>query len=306
MTYKFLYPLCASLFILSGCAKYGDSKQVQTPSKIENLPIHSNLLQKFPVKTIDHIVVVIEENHADKEIIGNPSAPYFNYLAKHGASFTNYHAIEHPSQPNYLDIFSGSNQGVKSDAVPRTRFTTANLASELLAKHFTFGGYSEDLPAAGFMGNHNGYALLPWTQTYVRKHNPWADFANLPTAVNLPLAKFPQDFDRLPTVSFVIPNLNHDMHNGTIGQADTWLKQNLDAYVQWAKNHNSLLIVTWDEDDNSQNNVVPTIFVGPMVQPGIYASNSNHFQLLRTIEDLYGLPYAGRSAFVKPIMDIWK
>ena len=107
---------------------------------------------------------------------------------------------------------------------------------------------------------------------------------------------FPSDFSTLPTVSIVVPNLDDDMHDGTIRQGDTWLQSNIDGYLQWAQSNNSLLIVTWDEDDGSGNNRVATLFLGPMVNPGQYSETINHFNVLRTIEDTYGLSYAGQSA----------
>src|SRR5436305_75805 len=77
----------------------------------------------------DHVVVVIEENHSYSEIIGSAAAPYINGLANQGALFTASYAVEHPSQPNYLDLFSGGNQGVTDDSCPHT-FSTQNLGSE--------------------------------------------------------------------------------------------------------------------------------------------------------------------------------
>jgi hypothetical protein len=109
----------------------------------------------------------------------------------------------------------------------------------------------------------------------------------------------------LPTVSFVIPNLNNDMHDGTVAQADAWLRRHLDRYVRWARTHNSLLIVTWDEDDNSQDNQIPTIVTGQPVKPGSYAEQIDHYSVLRTLEDLYGLPDVGSSASAAPIGDCW-
>src|SRR5947208_9381113 len=92
--------------------------------------------------TPDHVVVVIEENSAYSGIIGSSAAPYINSLAQQGALMTNAFAIEHPSQPNYLDIFSGSNQGVASDTVPPpgAPYSTPNLTSELTGAGLTFGG----------------------------------------------------------------------------------------------------------------------------------------------------------------------
>ena len=244
----------------------------------------------------DHVVIVVEENHAYSQIIGNSSAPYINSLAKQGASFTNSHGVQHPSEPNYLELFSGSNQGVNDDSCPHT-FSTANLGSELLAKGLTFSGYSEDMPSVGYTGCNY--------LKYYRKHNPWVNFTNVPSSLNKPFTSFPTDFSTLPTVSFVVPNQNNDMHDGTIQQGDTWLKSHLDSYVQWAKTHNSLLIVTWDEDDSSHSNKIPTIFVGPMVKTGQYSENINHYNVLRTIEDMYSLPYAGNSSTATPISDVW-
>ncbi|WP_219837340.1 alkaline phosphatase family protein [Paenibacillus sp. R14(2021)] len=237
----------------------------------------------------DHIVIVIEENHAYRQIVGNSSAPFMNQLFKEGASLTNHYATRHPSQPNYLDLFSGSTQGVTDDKTPKQTFQADNLAAELIRHGFTFAGYSEGLPKAGFNG---AYDLKTG---YARKHNPWVNFTNVPASANLPFSSFPQDYSKLPTVSFVIPNLMHDLHDGTVKEADDWLKSNLSGYVMWAKKHNSMLILTWDEDDFSARNKIPTVLAGPMVKTMKVTQKSNHYSILRTIEDLYGLPYAGHS-----------
>jgi phosphatidylinositol-3-phosphatase len=250
----------------------------------------------------EHVVVVVEENHSYGAIIGSSAAPYINSLAGQGASFTQSFASRHPSQPNYLDLFSGSNQGITNNTPPTQPFTTPNLGAGLIQAGLSFGGYSEGLPSVGSTVSKSG--------DYARKHNPWSDWqgasANaIPAADNMPFTSFPTDFTKLPTVSFVVPNQQNDMHDGSIRTADTWLQTNLDSYVQWAKTHNSLLIVTWDEDDHSQSNQVPTIFVGPMVQPGQYSERINHFNVLRSIEDMYNLPYSGASATATPITDVW-
>jgi hypothetical protein len=244
----------------------------------------------------DHVVIVIEENHSYSEIIGSSAAPYINSLAAQGALFTQSYATTHPSQPNYLHLFSGSNQGVTNDSCPHS-FSTANLGRYLLDASLSFAGYSEDLPSVGSPVCTSG--------AYARKHAPWVNFTNIPTTTNLPFSYFPSDYTTLPIVSFVIPNLNNDMHDGTIQQGDSWLQQHLGAYVQWAMTHNSLFIMTFDEDDSSQSNRIATIFVGPMVVTGQYSESINHFNLLRTLEDMYGLPYAGVSGNYQPITNVW-
>jgi len=96
------------------------------------------------------------------------------------------------------------------------------------------------------------------------------------------------------------------MHDGTVGQADTWLQSNIGGYATWAKTHNSLLIVTWDEDDGSQSNQIPTIFYGQPVVTGRYSESIDHYSVLRTIEDMYGATPVGNSASSSPITDVWQ
>ena len=250
----------------------------------------------------DHIVIVIEENKSYKQIIGNMAAQYINALANNGALFNQSFAITHPSQPNYLALFSGSTHGVPDNRCPLA-LTGDNLASELRKKGLTFGIYSESMPSVGYTGCVYGH--------YQRKHNPAVNWQgiNIPAAGNMPFTSFPSDYSRLPTVSIVVPNQQNDMHDGpeleAIIMGDTWLKNNLDAYVRWAENHNSLLIVTWDEDDDTEGNRIPTIFVGPMVRKGIYSQRINHYNVLRTILNMYSLPLLRNSANAPPIDYIW-
>ena len=258
----------------------------------------------------DHIVILILENHSYSSIIGSSAAPHINALATDASSalFTQSFGIEHPSQPNYLDLYSGSNQGVTNDNVPANNpFTTLNLGRSLINAGRTFITYSEDLPSVGYNGATSG--------NYARKHNPAANWMGtgtnqISTTTNQPFTAFPTsaNYASLPTVCYVVPNQNNDMHNGTgattITTGDNWFFNNLNAYVQWAKTHNSLLILTFDEDDASQSNQVTTIITGEKVLAGQYANHIDHYSILRTIEDMYGLPYAGNIS--SPINYCWK
>jgi acid phosphatase len=250
------------------------------------------------VPTPSHVVVVMEENHSYADIIGNTSnAPYFNSLAGQGALLTGSFGVTHPSEPNYMALFGGSTDGLSSDACPVSEGNAANLGSELIASGRTFAGYSEGLPSAGSSTCTSG--------KYARKHSPWANFSNIPAADQQPLTTFPTDYTKLPTLSFVIPNLNDDMHDGTIKTADSWLNSHLSAYATWAKTHNSLLVVTWDEDDYTENNQIPTIIVGQGVKTGHFSETVNHYNLLATLEAMYGLKAVGQSAGLAPVSDIW-
>ena len=288
----------------------------------------------------DHIVIVIEENKDYEEIIYNPDlpkqpwpepwpAPYINKLKAEGANFTQCYGEEHFSQGNYYWLFSGDNQNVgfkdevpSAETNPNYPFTTPNLASQLIDKGLTFTGYVDSLPED---------PMKPYTGNYARKHVPWLSFKNVPESVTVNFKEFPKDaagFEKLPLVSLVIPDLEHDMHNKPFPQqikvGDTWLEENIGPYYEWAKTNNSLLILTFDENDDKrryhgltnplvdpgtcntpgrdpeycvdlQNRIV-TIFAGAHIKPGDYTEGSGitHVNILRTIEAMYGLPKAGK------------
>lgn len=244
----------------------------------------------------DHIVIVIDENRAQSEVVGSPSAPYINSLAASGANFSRSFAVTHPSMPNYLALFAGSTPGVTQEGCPQT-WSTPNLGTSLIAAGLGFAGYSEGLPSVGYTGCTSGQ--------YFREHNPWVDFPAVPAADNLPLTAFPADYSTLPPVSFVVPNELNDMHTGTVAQGDTWLQNTMGGYITWAKTHNSVFALTFDEDDYTASNQIATIITGQGVVPGTHSETINHYNLLRTVEDAYGLSPVGQSATATPILDIW-
>ena len=254
----------------------------------------------------DHVVVLIMENHDYSQIIGEPALPYLNSLVGQGALFTNYYALTHPSQPNYIRMFSGDSQGVIADFTPLfAPFSTSNLGAALLQNNRSFFGFSEDLPYVGYTGSESG--------KYVRKHAPWVNWIGgssnaIPASKHRPLTDFPTDFNLLPTVSFVIPNLDNDLHDNPTDYAtsDTWIQTHLDAYIQWAKTHNSLLILTFDEGEVLGDNKIATIMVGEPVKLGQYATTYDHYDLLRTLLDMYNLPACGESDQATPMVGCWK
>jgi phosphatidylinositol-3-phosphatase len=294
----------------------------------------------------DHIVIVVEENKDFEQVFGGKfDAPYLKKLAAEGASIGHMFGEEHYSQGNYFWLFSGSNLNVGFlDQVPSVAnhphypFGASNLGEQLIKKGLSFKGYAESLPAIGSEVDADPPNCSGDSCVYGRKHVPWISFANVPNGTtidissNLRFADFPSDYSKLPTVAFVIPNLNHDMHNGkpaeSILAGDAWLRQNLDNYYQWAKTHNSLLIVTFDENDDKEKyvgltnplvdpsptyppvgeynqhlhdlrNRIVTIFAGAHIKPGLkpdaYAEGKGitHVNILRTIEAMYGLPKSG-------------
>ena len=244
-----------------------------------------------------HVVVVIEENKTLAQIVGSGSAPYLNAIVRRSALFTGSQGVGHPSLPNYFALFAGLTND-NGNGCPATGIskTAPNLGSELLAAHLSFTGYAEGLPAPGFTGCSAGQ--------YARKHAPWVHFSNVPPRDSLPLSEL-RSFDQLPTVAFIVPDLDDDMHDGSIREGDDWFVRHVGPLLAWAKTHDTLVIVTWDEGFD-RNNTIPTIFAGPMVKAGRYAEPVSHYRVLRTIEALYGLPPSGRAAQFAPIADAWR
>ncbi len=278
----------------------------------------------------DHIVVVIEENHGFSDIVGNSAANYINNtLIPSGLLMTQSYAVTHPSQPNYIALFSGSTQGVTGDPnisglvppnQPQWPLNAPNLGEQLLHAGLTYAGYNETMPSVGYTGDTFNSAL------YAAKHNAGVNFQNgtsntlngnlLPANTNQTFASFPTDFSTLPSVAFVAPNQINDMHNGAsssnpaadaiaIQNGDTWLQGNMDAYRVWAETHNSLLIVTWDEDDFSSTNHIATILSGAGITPGTTSAQSiNHYNVLATIEDNFDLGRIGNAVGLDAIAPV--
>jgi len=279
--------------------------------------------QYFPHPT--HVIVLIEENYAYSQIIGSSAAsyaPYLNALVADSncASFSEAYALEHPSQPNYLDFFSGQNQGIYDDYVPTTYpFTTCNLGASLIAASKTFVTYSEDLPYP----NYDGATYTLGSANYARKHNPAANWVGTGsnqfsgTVVNLPYqGYFPGsasgsgNFSDLPTVSYVVPNMTNDMHDGSgpanITLGDKWFHDSLSTLMTWVMDNDALLIITFDEDDDAHLNHIPTLFYGPMVRGGTYSRQITLLSMLKTIEQMYGLPSCANEADSSAISFCWK
>lgn len=250
--------------------------------------------QPIAAPAISHITMVILENHDYADIIGSSDAPFLNSLANGGALFTDSHAVTHPSQPNYLALFSGSTQGVTDDSCPQS-FDEQNLASELQAAGYSFTGYAEDLPAD---------PLSCQAGSYWRKHVPWTDFDNVPAAETQayagPLSALPSN------VSIIVPDICDDMHDCSVATGDRWLAQNLPAIQSFDNANNGLLIVTFDEGHTTPDNHIATILSGPMVVPGQYGQRITHYDVLRTIENNFGLAPLGESADATGVQGVFR
>ncbi|MGH9069228.1 MAG: alkaline phosphatase family protein [Acidimicrobiales bacterium] len=245
------------------------------------------------------------ENRSYPSIIGSPSAPYENRLARQCGLATNYHAVTHPSLPNYLAATGGSTAGVSTDVVPgSTHITSGSIFSQLTKAGRTWMAYDESMP-------HN-CALSP-SGEYAVRHNPAAYYLDIRSQCatrDVPLGTtssgaWPKaaSGDSLPSFSFVTPNLIHDMHDGSVAQGDAWLQGFLTAFLKspaYRAGH-TVVFVTWDEGES--DNHVATIVVAPSTPAGTRSGRRfTHYSLLRTAEDLLGLPPLGQAASAAPMV----
>ncbi|MFE7245899.1 alkaline phosphatase family protein [Streptomyces sp. NPDC057580] len=264
------------------------SAAAETPDAGSSAAPHSVIVAPPGVPKPDHVVMVMMENKGYDDILKNPSTrpqdqvPYIKSLEAQGASFTDSYGLQHPSLPNYYALLSASDIVKTSTHPAPSSVDTDNLANQLVTHGYTFA-------------NHANQA----------KPTQWFRFKNTPgTAANLnPMDKrleqfptAPEGFEKLPTVSFVVGNGDQSMHDGSLAQGDAWVKRTFDSYIQWAKTHNSLFVLTWDEDNFTPVNRIPTLMVGPMVKAGEYSERINHYNVTKTLLDMYGLDHINHTA----------
>jgi len=263
--------------------------------------------------TIQHVFVVVMENHSYKGVWNTSSSPYITSLGNSFARATNYHATIHPSLPNYMELYGGSNYGITTDCNPSTscHSSAVNLADNLEAKGLTWKGYMESMPSPCF---------LTTSGTYAPKHNPFVYFDDIRNNTArcashvVPYSNLASDLSSAattPNFGFITPNLCNDMHDCSVATGDNWLKSNLPAILNSpaCTVDKCLLILTWDEDDSSQSNQVLTIFAGSAARTGGVTSavSYSHYSTLRTVENIFGLPtQTSNDAGASPMTDLYR
>jgi hypothetical protein len=253
------------------------------------------------VPAFDHVVVVVLENKARRQVLGSPDAPAFNAFARNGAVLAAYRGVTHPSLPNYLALVSGSTHGITSDCTSCT-VGGRSLADTLEARKLTWKAYAEGLPQVGWTGPSRG--------RYAKKHVPFLYFRRIlerPARLRriVPLAQISRDraAGRLPNFALVVPDLCHDMHDCSVATGDAWLKRFLPPLLKLA---GTAVFVVFDESSTADPGV-PALALGSLVRPHSYSRSAiSHYGLLRTIEEGLGLPLLGQSARASPVTGVWR
>ena len=276
----------------------------------------------------DRVVVIVLENVDYEAASQNKDLAA---LVAHGASFTNFHALFHPSYPNYLAMVAGTDYGIHrggsflgdkqvnfpDDAEHRT------IADRLIAAGLDFKQYAEELPEGTCPWNISGQHASDKRGNYVRRHVPFLSFREVQQkwcdrVVRVDSSKsdnfFVQDAKKgLVAYSFYSPNMNHDGHDTTVSVAGAWVKKFLDSTFTEQMRKGTLVVVTFDESGGNEDNRIFTLFLGDMVKdasqqdPNALGKRYTHYNVLRTIEDNFGLePLTANDREAAPITDIWK
>jgi hypothetical protein len=262
---------------------------------------------------IQHVLLIVFENANAADALAQP---FMGGLVNNrdAAYLGNYHAITHPSEPNYIALVAGDTLGVTDDT--NHNLNASHLGDLLEAKGLSWKAYAEDYPGNCFTGAQS--------RSYVRKHNPFISFTNVNTntarcnahIVNASQFWTDQQNGQLPAFALYIPNLQHDGHDTSVSFADNWLSSTFGSWFSsnafWAIN--PLVIMTFDENEGSvassadrTNNQVYTALFGNTVANGtISEQNYNHYSLLSLVESIFNLGNLGRNdATATPINDVW-
>jgi hypothetical protein len=281
-------------------------------------------------RQFEHALIIVFENQDYDTVMRDP---YFRALAQRGALFTHFNGLFHPSYANYLAMIGGKYFGtIKDDQrdIPRSERTIADL---LEARGLTWKQYAEGYPGHCYTGKSASGSL------YERKHVPFMSFESVtkdPARCAQVVAADAFDRRNLPSFAIYSPDMCHDGHDicgSVLDQVKGWAgslpgarqvglrNRKLDQAADWLEGFlepiladpvamkDTLIVVTFDESDDDANNHIYTVFLGGMVQPGTKVDACyDHYNLLRTIEDNFGLGTLGaedeRSSPI--VSDVWR
>lgn len=281
------------------------------------------------VGRLGHVFMVYMENEGDGDIVGNPTAPYLNSLIDRYGFATDYHAIEHPSDPNYIAFFGGSTFGIDDNCALACTAHERNLADQIEAAHKTWRFYEQTMPSPCYHGDYGPDPNPLDGSYYAPDELPWAYFSDLADnaarcqAHVFPLGQMATDLASTTTtpnyVWFEADDCD-DMEQCGIAAGDTWLSQTVPEIMSSPafERQRSVIFITWDEDYNNksfnqdnQDQRVPLIVI-PSPDSGMLAgairvnTYYTHYSLLRTVELALGLPTLTlNDRFATPLNDFW-
>jgi len=246
------------------------------------------------------VFTIVMENHSYDDIIGAPEAPYINALANQNAVAAGYHdPFIHPSKPNYIWMAAGQNFGILDNRDPGPGGiinSNAHLADQIELAGLTWKTYQESMGAPCGLRSHGAYAV---------KHDPFAYFADIngwdgtqfqPSRRCdehiVDYGDFASDLaaGTLPNYVFITPNLNDDMHDGTVAAGDLWLSREVPGILDSdAYQRGGALFLFWDEGSN-QGDEPPFIAISPNARHGFVSATAyDTSSYLATVQGMLGL-----------------
>jgi hypothetical protein len=249
-----------------------------------------------PTSRTQKVLVVIEENHSYAQM--KQGMPFLAGLSSKYGYATHWTALAHPSLPNYLGIAGGTTFGILDDKSPAAHTEIGSATSvfdQAIAAGKTAGTYAETMSKNCHVYDYPDRAV--GTPKYAVRHNPWVYFSKgrsncLAHDRNLPPFAGDAARNALPNVGFLIPNLDHDAHDASLGSADSWLKQQLTPVLRSTDftSGKLVVVVTADEDDKHSGNVVFTSVLTPRISHKVVSSPLTHYSLTRFIAQVLGAP----------------
>jgi hypothetical protein len=271
---------------------YGQASPTAAPASAA-LELPSDPQQRpAQVVTPQVFVIVMENTGLDRALRSQPIAR----LASANALATNYRAVARPSLPNYLALISGSTWGITDNLYHP--LPAADLGTQLTTAGITWRAYMEGMTAeAGCIRSPYPYAL---------KHNPFAYFGGACPSNVVPFEALDADLAAAtPNFVWITPGLCHDGHDCPVDVAGTWLDGLVSRIVSSdAWRSNGMLFIVWDEGDGGDNNIVPLIVLAEDATATRIETQYDHYSLLATIEDIFGLPRLGAAAAARPLAQI--
>jgi hypothetical protein len=244
------------------------------------------------VRRLPHVFVVIMENTSLARALR--SAP-IGALASTYSLATSYYAVARPSLPNYLAMTSGSTWGITDNLYHPLPAT--GIGAQLDAAGITWRAYMEGMTDAGCMRSPYPYAL---------KHNPFAYYGGGCPDNVVPFEALDADLvNDAPNFVWITPGLCHDGHDCPVEQAGAWLDDlvaRITSSDAWRER--GVLFIGWDEGDGGDTNLVPFIVAADGVAGARTDKAYDHYSLLATIEDLFGLPRLGQAAEAHTLLEL--
>lgn len=245
-------------------------------------PLHPALAKGGVTK----VLTIVEENHGTAS--ARQGMPYLASLAAEYGQATRYASLAHPSLPNYIAMTAGSTLGVHDDHGPSSHPIPGPSVFDVAVSHgHTAKVYAESMHDNCQRSSSDGYAA---------RHNTWTYFTDSASCPQLDVPADRIDADAaagtLPDVGLLIPDLCHDAHDCSLGQADGYLRDVMRTVLggaDWAAGRLAV-VITFDEVEDAGAGTLLTVVVAPGLHGTRVVTPLDHLSWNRWMTDLVGAP----------------